>query len=324
MYGTVRSLCERAIDAALGAGATYADARVVERREQSVSTRGGQVETVDDSESAGIGVRVLVAGAWGFACDRRVDEEGARDAALRAAAFARASAGLARPEVGLVPIEPAFGEYRTAASRDPIEVPLEEKVALCLRAEAGLVAPDVAVTEASVRAMRERKAFRSSEGSDILQETLECGAGIEATAVSGGIVQSRSFPSAHGGASFQAGWEAVEGLGLEHEAPRVAEEASALLRATLCPAAVTTVVIDAEQMALQVHESVGHPTELDRVYGTEAAYAGTSFLTPDDLGLAPLRVDAHERHRRRDDTARAWHLCLRRRGGPRPAGADRP
>jgi TldD protein len=139
--------------------------------------------------------------------------------------------------------------------------------------------------------MRERKVLRSSEGADVVQETLECGAGIEATAVAEGIVQVRSFPSAHGGVSYQAGWEAIEALGLERHAPRIAEEASALLRASPCPAAVTTVVIDAEQMALQVHESVGHPTELDRIYGTEAAYAGTSFLKAADLGR--LRYGSH-------------------------------
>jgi TldD protein len=94
----------------------------------------------------------------------------------------------------------------------------------------------------------------------------------------------RSYPSAHGGSSAQAGWEYVEGLDLDGEAPRVGEEAAALLTADPCPAGVTTIVIDSEQMVLQVHESVGHPTELDRVYGTEAAYAGTSFLKPGDLG----------------------------------------
>jgi TldD protein len=98
------------------------------------------------------------------------------------------------------------------------------------------------------------------------------------------ITQVRSYPSAHGGSSAQAGWEFVDGLGLEREAPRVGEEAAALLRADPCPSLVTTIVVDAEQMELQVHESVGHPTELDRVYGTEAAYAGTSFIKPEDLG----------------------------------------
>jgi TldD protein len=145
--------------------------------------------------------------------------------------------------------------------------------------------PEVKVTQAHVRALRERKLFLSSEGTEIDQELVECGGGVDATAVSAdGIVQDRSYPSAHVGSSAQAGWEYVESLGLEREAPRVAEQATELLRADECPAAVTTVVIDHEQTQLQVHESVGHPTELDRIYGTEAAYAGTSFLRPEDLG----------------------------------------
>jgi len=143
----------------------------------------------------------------------------------------------------------------------------------------------VKITEASVRALRELRIFASSEGARIRQELVECGGGIDALAVGDdGRVQARSYPSAHGGSSGQAGWEYVEGLGLEREAPRVGEEAAALLTADPCPATVTTLVLDAEQMELQVHESVGHPTELDRVYGTEASYAGTSFLKPEDLG----------------------------------------
>ena len=100
----------------------------------------------------------------------------------------------------------------------------------------------------------------------------------------------RSYPSAHGGSSSQAGWEYVEGLDFVREAPRVGEQACALLRADECPAGTTTVVLDSDQMMLQVHESIGHPTELDRVYGTEAAYAGTSFLKPEDLGSPALRL----------------------------------
>ncbi|MGH3006901.1 MAG: TldD/PmbA family protein, partial [Gaiellaceae bacterium] len=187
--------------------------------------------------------------------------------------------------VELAPLAAETGEYRAPVEQDPIEVPLERKIELCLRAEEGLRRPEVKITEASVRALRELRVFASSEGARIRQELVECGGGIDALAVGDdGRVQARSYPSAHGGSSGQAGWEYVEGLGLEQEAPRVAEEAAALLTADPCPATVTTVVLDAEQMELQVHESVGHPTELDRVYGTEAAYAGTSFLKPEDLG----------------------------------------
>ncbi len=278
----MRELCRAAVDAAVGAGASYADARAVVRRAQGVSTKNGRVENVSDTETEGIGVRVLVAGAWGFACDRRLDEAGARDAALRACAFARASGG--RGDKALVPPAATSGTYRTQFEVDPFAVSLGDKVALCLRAEAALKHDDVKVTEAFVRAQRERKALFTSDGAEIEQELVECGAGIDALALSDGVFQIRSYPSAHGGSSQQGGWEYVEGLGLEREAPRVAEQAAALLRADVCPSSVTTVVIDAEQMELQVHESVGHPIELDRVYGTEAAYAGTSFLKPADLG----------------------------------------
>ena len=278
----VRDLCQAAVDAATGAGASYADARAVVRRSQAVATKNGRVENVNDVETEGIGVRVLVAGAWGFSCDRRLTAEGARDAALRAVAFAKAAAG--RNEKALAPVPATSGTYRTEYEEDPFAVSLADKVALCLRAEEALKHADVKVTEASVRAQREHKLLFTSDGAEIEQEIVECGAGIDALAVSDGVFQVRSYPSAHGGSSAQRGWEYVLGLGLEREAPRVGEQAAALLRADVCPSGVTTVVIDAEQMELQVHESVGHPIELDRVYGTEAAYAGTSFLKPGDLG----------------------------------------
>jgi TldD protein len=277
----MRDLCADAVDAALAAGATYTDARAVLRRSQSVSTKNGVVEALSDVESEGIGVRVRVDGAWGFACDSRLDESGARDAAQRAVAFARAAGGRARE---LAPVEPQRGTYRTDFEIDPMSVSLADKVELCLRAEAGLARPEVKVAEAFVRAQSERKVLVSSEGTEVEQELVECGAGIDAMAVGDGVSQIRSYPSAHGGSSAQAGWEYVLGLGLEREAPRVAEQAVALLTAPVCPEGVLDVVIDYEQMELQVHESVGHPTELDRVYGSEASYAGTSFLHPGDLG----------------------------------------
>jgi TldD protein len=278
----VRELCEHAVAAALGAGASYADARVVVRRSQIVGTRNRRVERLDDTETQGIGVRVLVGSAWGFACDRRLDNAGAEAAARKAVAFAQAAPGGHSRE--LASIDPTHGEFRTTVERDPFAVPLAAKVELCLRAEEALQHEDVKVTSASVRAQHERKFLVSSEGASSEQELVECGGGIDALAARDGITQIRSYPSAHGGSSSQAGWEFVESLGLDREAPRVGEEAAALLRADPCPSGITTVVIDDEQVALQVHESVGHPTELDRVYGTEAAYAGTSFLKPGDLG----------------------------------------
>jgi TldD protein len=278
----VRGVCEEAVAAALAAGASYADARAIVRRGQVVSTKNRRVDRIDDFESEGIGVRVLVDGAWGFACDRRLDTAGASEAAQRAAAFARAAPGSHDRE--LVPVEPAEDSYSTPYETDPIEVSLDDKIALCLGAEEAMQHEHVKVTSAFVRAQRERKVLASSEGTTVEQELLECGGGIDALASNGDVAQIRSYPSAHGGSSASAGWEYVLALDLEREGPRIAEQAASLLRAPTCPPQTTTAVIDSEQMALQVHESIGHPTELDRVYGTEAAYAGTSFLHPEDLG----------------------------------------
>jgi TldD protein len=121
-------------------------------------------------------------------------------------------------------------------------------------------------------------------GSYIEQSWIESGCGISAQVVGEGEVLARSYPDSHGGAWQQAGWEAVLAADLAGNAPRVASEAAALLQAKECPAKETTIVIDGSQLALQVHESIGHPTELDRVLGDEAAFAGTSFLSLEDLG----------------------------------------
>jgi len=296
----VRDLCAAAVDAATSAGAEYADARVVLKRDQLVATKNGRVDRMMDAESEGIGVRVLVNGAWGFACDRRLTAEGAREAAIRACTFARAAAG--KHSRALTPIEPQNGRYESPVERDPFAVSLADKVNLCLRADEALAGTDVIVRQAMVRAQREHKLLLSSEGTEVEQVLTECGAGIDCAAARNGVFQMRSYPSAHVGSSCQAGWEYVDGLRLVDEAPRVAEQAVALLRADPCPDGITTVVLDGDQVALQVHESVGHPTELDRVYGTEASYAGTSFLKPGDLGS--LRYGSEHMNITADPTTR--------------------
>jgi TldD protein len=278
----MRDLCAAAVDAATSAGAEYADARGVVRRAQRVATKNGRVEQLTDLESEGIGVRVLVDGAWGFACDRRLETTGATDAALRAVAFASAAGG--RGPKALAPMHATRGTYRAPVERDPFAVSLDDKVALCLRAADAMAGPKIVVRRAMLRALREHKVLASSEGVDIEQEITEAGGGLDCAAAGDGVYQVRSYPSAYVGGSEQGGWEIVERLDLERQAPRLAEQAVALLTADVCPAKVTTLVVDGDQAALQVHESVGHPTELDRVYGTEAAYAGTSFLKPNDLG----------------------------------------
>ena len=162
---SVRDLCAAAVDAATGAGAEYADARVVMKRNQFVATKSGRVERLSDSESEGIGVRVLLNGAWGFACDRRLSTDGARDAALRACTFASAAPG--KHSRQLAPVAPASGTHRTSVERDPFEVPLAEKVAQCLEADQAMAGPDILVRQAMVRAQREHKLLLTSEGTEV-------------------------------------------------------------------------------------------------------------------------------------------------------------
>jgi TldD protein len=142
------------------------------------------------------------------------------------------------------------------------------------------------VSSASVALWREEKIFANTEGAYLEQEIIESGGGITATAVDRqkGDVQKRSYPNAFARDQRQQGWEAILSMDLPGNAPRVGEEAVALLSADPCPSGETTIILDATQLALQVHESCGHPIELDRVFGTEASYAGTSFLTPEKYG----------------------------------------
>jgi len=280
----VRDIAERALDAAHAAGAAYADCRVVERTSQSVLVKNGRVNNVTEFEDAGVGVRVLVDGAWGFCGTQRTDSEGLEGAARLAVRIARASARTAVATVRLAPAPVVTATYTTPVRVDPFSVSLDRKIELLLSADAAMDVPGVTTRHGSLGAVRHQQLFASSEGSRITQTIIETGGGLDATATSEGEVQSRSFPNSFGRQQLTAGWEAVEEMDLPGNGRRIAEEAVALLSADLCPAGTMTLILDATQAALQVHESCGHPTELDRVLGFEAAFAGTSFLMPDMLG----------------------------------------
>ena len=281
---SIKDLALRALDAASVAGATYADARSVQTRRQEISVKHGRLDGLEEDESEGLGVRVLVSGAWGFACTSDPSPGAAERIGREAVAVARASALVHRVPVTLGPSVASRGKYAGDCKVDPFSISVEEKLALLLEAERALQGDDVRVSTASCECSHWRKLFLSTDGAEVEQEAWETGAGLEAVAVLEGEMQKRSFPNSFGRQVLQGGWEVVREMGLVVNAPRIAEEACALLRADVCPSGVTTLILDASQVALQVHESCGHPTELDRVYGMEAAYAGTSFMTPDLLG----------------------------------------
>jgi TldD protein len=263
----------------------YAEARHVDARSEALAVLNGRVDAIDSSASEGIGVRVQVGGGWGFAATRDVTRAGARAALARALAVAEAQPATA--DRALAPVAPARGHWASPYDLDPFAVSLEDKLELLFAAEAALRTGDERLvrTTATCRAWRERKAFASTEGAACTQETVASGAGIVAYATDGSDLQVRSYPTAHGGGlNAASGWEHVLALDIAGHAPRVAEEAIALLSAPQCPEGTTTIVLHGEQVALQVHESIGHALELDRILLGEASYAGTSWVTPGDLG----------------------------------------
>ncbi len=281
----MRDLALRALDTAKQRGADYADVRIVRFKSESVVVRNKNVEALTADESLGFGVRVTVDGFWGFAASHRMALAEADRVAGEAVRVAKASGMVRGPRADIGPPRSVSGTYTTPVQKDPFAVSLDAKIALLLKVNETMSrVPNIISAEGNVYCQREDKIFASTEDLYIGQELYETGCGIEATAVDEGEVQNRSYPNSVGRHQGTEGWEFVERYDLAENAQRVAEEASALLHARPMEAGETTVIIDGSQVALQIHESCGHPIELDRVLGTEAAFAGTSFLTTDKLG----------------------------------------
>ena len=279
----MRDLTDRALDTAARRGAAYADVRIVRRLDESISVKSGRVEGVSSGESEGFGVRVLVDGAWGFASSNRLESAEIDRVAAEAVRIARASATALRRPVVLDDRPPAHGTYETPVAEDPFAVGLETKIADLLAADAAMNrVKGIAYTESMYAAQREWKTFAATDGSFTEQTITHVGSAVEANAVDGDEHQRRSYPD-NGGGWQAAGYEHVRRLDVQGNAEAYAEEAVALLSAPQCPPGRRTIVLDPSQLYMQIHESCGHPSELDRVFGTEASYAGTSFLTTDKL-----------------------------------------
>jgi TldD protein len=279
----MRDLARRALDTCVQRGASYADVRVIRRAEESINIKSGRVEGVSLGESEGFGVRVLVDGAWGFASSSLLGTDEADRVAAQAVRIARASATAIRQPVKLDDRPPARGRYETPVEEDPFAIPIDRKVEDLLEADRRMnQVKGVGFTEARYNGQREWKEFAASDGSETEQVITHVGASIEANAVAENEMQRRSYPD-WGGGFGAAGYEFIRGLDLAGRAEEVASEAVELLSAPQCPPGRTSIILHPSQLYLQIHESCGHPIELDRVFGTEASYAGTSFLTTDKL-----------------------------------------
>jgi TldD protein len=285
-------------------GVQYAEVRLVDDRRRALGVKNGKIGSANESESLGYGIRVLADGAWGFAAGEEMTRPGVEQTAANAVAIARASASVKREDVQLLP-EPAHqADWSSPCRIDPFSISTGQNLDLLMKIDGELRAtPGVTMAETNLNFRRYEQWFYSSEGSDIHQVRTVTGAGYSAYAFSGAGIMKRSYPNSFGGQWQNRGYELIEELKLVENARRIGEEAVALHRADPCPEGRFTIVLDSSQLALQVHESIGHPIELDRVLGQEANFAGMSFLTLDQLRrlrygseLVNVVADATEQH----------------------------
>ncbi|HUS66987.1 MAG TPA: TldD/PmbA family protein [Kofleriaceae bacterium] len=285
-----REAAEAALAALRGVpGVDFADVRVSREERRVVSLRNHEVDEMAEVASAGIGVRVLRDGAWGFAARPATDAAAGAAAARRAAEIAGGVARAQTQRVRMAEEEPARGTYATRVAVDPFAVPVEQVLA-DLEAAVEVMRPRarpgaIQSASAAARYWRQRKLYLNTDGADTWQDVVFGGAGLKVTASGDdcGAVQ-RTWPMDFDGGLVAAGYETVAALELAENAARIREECLALVTAPPCPAGATTLLLDTPQLALQIHESCGHPTEADRAMGEEISLAGASFLTPDKLG----------------------------------------
>ncbi|UCG30373.1 MAG: TldD/PmbA family protein [candidate division WOR-3 bacterium] len=255
----------------------YGDVRVVMRESESIVLKNGIIEAITHNSDVGFGVRVLKNSAWGFASSNEIKRNVAGKIVRDALKIALASATVKSKDIILTDLPSQQGVYSTRVEIDPFKISLSDKIDLLLSCDKAMRKDKrIKISEAALRFRKNRVFFASTDGSFIAQDFLFSGGSIKAYAMDKGDIQFRSY-----GDYAQKGFEFIRSMDFIKNAPRVADEALILLGAEQCPQMETTVIINDDQMVLQVHESCGHPAELDRVLGTEASYAGTSFLTTD-------------------------------------------
>jgi TldD protein len=300
----MKDLASWALDTAIQRGATYADVRVVNDRGRALATKNGKIGNASDSRSQGFNVRVLVDGAWGFASSADLSRASVESTAAQAVAIARASAKVKQKDVQLVPEKAVTANWTTPHKIDPFSISIEQNLDLLHKVDAELRSiKGVTLAETNMNFRREEIWFFSSAGANIHQTKVTTGAGYVAYSFAGSEIQKRSYPNSFGGQWQNKGYELIDELKLVENARRIGEEAVALHSADQCPQGVFDIILESSQLGLQIHESVGHPIELDRVLGMEANFAGTSFLTLDKLRtlkygseLVNVVADARQEH----------------------------
>jgi TldD protein len=284
-----RELMMEALDAAKRAGASWADVRIGRNRNNSVNTREQQVTNVLESDTMGCGVRVLVDGCWGFAATQELTKEGVGSAALEATAIAKANRVAMGRRVELAPA-PSLGDrtWRSSYTIDPFTVSLEEKVGLLLKANAeAMKARNVRFVTSGLSFVKEERNYANTEGSVITQDYVRSWVTLAATAVSSDGFAQRGPEVVQ---PMGRGWEYVLEADVAGNALKWGEEAAEKLTAKSVDVGRYDLILHPSQLFLTIHESLAHPTELDRAMGYEANYAGTSFIAPPRDVLGKLKL----------------------------------
>lgn len=283
---TKKKLASISLDLAKVLGASYSDFRLVENFSQDISVKNGIVKSLDESSSSGFAVRVIKKGAFGFAASSRIKEEEVKRITALAVSIAEASAQLKKRDVELSPVDIIEDTYETPILIDPFEIPVDQKIETLMKWDSLLRKnPKISIANSHMHFEKEFRFFASSEGTKIHQIITKSGGGIDVTAFGEDRKRgTRSFPSSQGGQYETRGYELIETLRVEDEAERTVDEAIALLSAEPCPEGIFDIILDGPMVSLQIHESIGHALELDRVLGYEASFSGASYATLNKLG----------------------------------------
>ncbi len=278
-------LTDAALSAGIQPGVSHAEVRVERTRLNRTTARDGRLESDSDGESAGLSVRVLHEGTWGFAASTEISAESAARAGREAVEVARVAAALSTERVELAPEPVHVGTWVSSFEINPFDVPAAERAAVLVDWTARLIAAaGVDHADAGLMAVQEDKFYADSSGSRTTQERVRIHPDVTAVAVdsgAGGFETMRTVAPPVG-----RGWEYVQGTGWDWdgELATIPELLAEKVSAPTLAAGHYDVVIDPTNLWLTIHESIGHATELDRALGYEAAYAGTSFATYDQLG----------------------------------------
>ena len=270
-------LLQQAVDSAIASGAKYSDARILSSKSRSIQARNGDIEDFNESESVGIGIRALVGSSWGFYSTYDLSNKSLINSGIKAYNIAKASAKVPGKEFPLADVPIVQDQYTTPHEKNPFEISSSDQINLITKSTEEMKKNGSSHASGRLDFWDTEKWFFSSQGHEIYQNIVESGGGISSLSIGDGETQIRSYPQSFG-EYRTGGWEVIESFKFENELERLVEESNRLLTAPQCPEGTRDLILEGSQLALQIHESVGHAIELDRILGWEAAYAGASHL----------------------------------------------